>query len=267
MNEFAPPRQLNRYARSQMDNDLKEIFDGLSADVDSISLNPTTLERLRKQGINLPERPRHTPEESVNYLFNDQRKKQALHMYRQLPDLGDIPVPSIQSLYKEIRAAAVLGLHGAAITLSGILLEYALKYAAYKVEMGQFANYDSKKWDEFEALDFANAIGRATKNKLLTKEAKKSLNEFRVRFRNPYNHYNIRKITANYYHPELKVLDTKTKTVETRSVAAKDDPVLQALVKPIADADHVLEVIVYADSIVKYLWSQIKDLPNKRERA
>jgi hypothetical protein len=42
--------------------------------------------------------------------------------------------PSIQSLYNEIKEAIIFGLNGAAITLSGVLVEHALKYATYKIE-------------------------------------------------------------------------------------------------------------------------------------
>jgi len=241
---------------------LEEMLSVLGASADSISLSPTTIKRLKEQGIEIPKPERLTPEQIVNELFSQERKERTLQMYTRIPDLPDIPVASIQSLYTEIRAAIILGLHGAAITLCGILIEYVLKYSAYKIEMGGFVKYDAETWDEFEELDFAKAIGRANKNRLLTKEARKSLNDFRVRFRNPYNHYNIRKITANYYHEDLTILNTKTNEVEVRSVAAKDDPVLQAIVKPVADADSVLEVYVYADSIVRYLWTKIRDLPN-----
>lgn len=233
----------------------------LAAGADSVFLNPITVDRLRNQGIDIPEPRRLSPEESVDLLFSTERKEHALSVLKQLPDRFDIPVSSIQSLYLEIRAAIVLGLYGAAITLSGILVEYALKYATYKVEIGGFARFDATKWDEFEKLDFSNAISRANKNRLLTKDARRTLNDFRARFRNPYNHYNIRKITSNYYQPAFTSIDTKEDRVDVRQVAAKDNPILQAAAKPIADAENVLLVYAYADSVVRYLWNKIKDLP------
>jgi hypothetical protein len=240
---------------------LEDRLKELAAGADSVFLNPITAHRLREQGIDIPEPRQLSAEESVNILFREQRKEHALQVLRQLPERFDLPVASIQSLYLEIRAAIVLGLYGAAITLSGILVEYALKYAAYKVEMGGFANYDADKWDEFEKLDFAAAIARANKNRLLTKDARRTLNDFRSRFRNPYNHYNIRKITSNYYQQGFTSIDTKENEVDVRDVAAKDNPILQAAAKPIADADNVLLVYAYADSVVRYLWNKIKDLP------
>lgn len=242
---------------NSLENRLRE----LAASADSVFLSPTTLRRLREQGIDIPEPRRLSPEESVNVLFSDERKEHALQMLRQLPDRPDIPVSSIQTLYSEIRAAIVLGSYGGAITLSGILVEYALKYAAYKVEMGGFAKYDAAKWNEFEKLDFGRAITRADKNRLLTKDARELLHDLRVRFRNPYNHYNIRKITSNYYQEAFTSLDIRENQVEVRDVAAKDNPIVQAAAKPLADADNVLPVYASADSVVKYLWNKIKDLP------
>ena len=243
---------------------LEERVRELAAGADSVFLNPATVTKLKEQGIDLPEPRRLSAEESVNVLFSDQRKAHALQMLKQLPERPDLPVSSIQSLYLEIRAAIVLGLYGAAITLSGILVEYSLKYAAYKIEMGGFAKYDPDKWDEFERMALAAAITRADKNQLLTEEAKDLLHDFRQRFRNPYNHYNIRKITSNYYQENSTSLDTKENEVEIRDVAAKDNPILQAAAKPLADADNVILVYTYADSVVRYLWDRIKDLPTLR---
>jgi hypothetical protein len=175
---------------------LEELVSELAASADTAILNPVTKQRLKDRGIHLPQPPKLSLEEVIDLLFSEKRKLRALETARKLPETPEIPVPSVQSLYDEIREAAILGLYGAAITLSGILVEYMLKYAAYKVEMGGLVKYDAKKWDEFEMLDFSDAIGRANRNKLLTKEARKSLNLFRDRYRNPSNHYNIKKITS-----------------------------------------------------------------------
>lgn len=244
-----------------MSKSLEERLRELAASADSVFLSPITVSRLREQGIEIPQQRQLTPNEAADVLFADQRKAQAVRMLEQLPERPDVPVSSIQSLYSEIRAAIALGLYGAAITLCGILVEYTLKYAAYKIEMGGFANYDAEKWDEFERLDFSAAIARANKNRLLTRDARKSLNEFRAQFRNPYNHYNIRKITSNYLQQPLTTLNTRENKVKAQDVAAKDNPIVQAAAKPIADADNVLPVYAFADSVVKYLWIKIKDLP------
>lgn len=239
---------------------IEELLAELAGGADMVILNPSTKQRLEDSGVRIPEAQEISLEEAVDLLFSEKRKKAALEAARKIPAPPDIPIPSVQSLYGEIRAAATLGLFGAAITLSGILVEYMLKYAAYKVEMGGFVKYDPEKWDEFEELDFSDAIGRANRNRLLTKEARKLLHEFRERFRNPYNHYNIKKITSNYYAKDVSVLNTVTNEIEVKDVKAIDSPIFQAQVKPIADADNIFDVLNFANSVVVYLWNKIQHL-------
>lgn len=151
----------------------------------------------------------------------------------------------------------MLSLNGAAITLSGVLVEHALKYATYKIEMGGFVEYDPDKADEFERLTLGPAIDRAAKAGLLTSEVVDHLKLFKDTYRNPYNHYNIKKITQGC-EGEVTTINIETNEVETRHVKAKDSPVIQAQMKPQVDAASVLEVFVFVDSVVKYLWNKIK---------
>jgi hypothetical protein len=217
-------------------------------------LSPTTEERLGKRGIHIPKLAKLTLEQSIDLIFSEGRKQKALAIAKTLPQPPNIPVPSIQSLYNEIREAIILGLNGAAITLCGILVEHVLKYATYKVEIGDFTKYDSAKADEFERFALGSAIDRAAKAGLLTPDDTNKLRHFKDTYRNPYNHYNLKKITSTYYIEGVRVLNANTGDVEVRDIAAKDDPVIQAQVKPRADADKVLEVFVFADSVVKAVW-------------
>jgi hypothetical protein len=222
--------------------------------------SPTAIQRLKEKGLQIPESTKISLEKAVEDFFSEERKAAALEMAKKLPERLKIPVPAVVTLHNEIRTAAILGLNGAAITLSGILIEYMLKYATYKIEIGGFAKYDAKKTDEFEKLDFSNAINRADKNKLLTKKIKKELIEFKNDIRNPYNHYNIKKITSKIHNKNVTILDTNTGIIETKSIAAVDDPVIQSQAKPFADNVNVFPVIIFTDNIVKYLWNKISHL-------
>ncbi len=245
--------------------DVAEILSELASQGFDGILSPTTEERLEKRGIQLPRPPKLTLEQSIDLIFSEARKQKALAIARTLPQPPDIPVPSIQSLYNEIREAIILGLNGAAITLCGILVEHALKYATYKVEIGDFAKYDSAKADEFERFALASAIDRAAKAGLLTPDDTHKLRRFKDTYRNPYNHYNLKKITSNYYIEGVRVLNANTGDVEVRDIAAKDDPVIQAQVKPLADADKVIEVFAFADSVVKAMWFRLTQRADKAE--
>jgi hypothetical protein len=222
-------------------NDLAKVLSELAESHDVNILSEVTRERLKTMGIHLSEPPKRTLEESIEVLFSGQRKEIALGLARRLPEPPDIAAPSIQSLYGEIRLAIILGLNGAAITLSGILVEHVLKYATYKTEIGGFAKYDQAKTDEFEAFTLGPAIDRAAKAGLLDPELVAHLRLFKDAYRNPYNHYNIKKITAGC-SGEVTSLNIETGEVETRHVEAKDSPVIQAQMKPQVDAASVMEV-------------------------
>jgi hypothetical protein len=245
--------------------DVEEVLSELASQGFDAILSPTTEERLRKRGINIPKPPKLTLEESIDLVFGEAQKQRAMATARGLPQSPEIPVPSIQSLYHEIRLAIILGLNGAAITLCGILVEHALKYATYKVEVGGFANYDPDKADEFERITLGPAIDRAAKAGLVEPENVERLKDFKDRYRNPYNHYNLKKITSNYYTEDLRIVNTNTGEVEKRTVAAKDDPVLQAQVKPRVDADNVLDVFIFADSVVKAMWVKLNQFETNQE--
>jgi hypothetical protein len=223
-------------------------------------MSPVTEERLSRRGISIAKSPNLTLEQSIDLMFAETRKQRAIETAKGLPPSPDIPVPSIQSLYYEIRQAIILGLNGAAITLCGILVEYALKYAAYKVEMSGFAKYDPDKADEFERLTLGPAIDRAAKAGLIKADDVHKLREFKDQYRNPYNHYNLKKITSNYRINDVRIVNTKTGETERRAIDAKDDPVIQAQAKPIADRDNVLDVFIFADSVVKVLWIRLNQV-------
>jgi hypothetical protein len=243
-----------------MVTNLEEILSELAENAETATLSPTTIARLKERGIYIPTPPKRSLEESINLLFGKERKERALEVARNLPVLPDIPVPSIQLLYNEIRESIILGLNGAAITLSGVLVEYVLKYATYKVEMGEFAKYDPDKADEFERVTLGPAIDRAAKAGLLETRHVDQLRHFKDTCRNPYNHYNIKKITANYYVENVAILNTNTGEVETKNIAAKDDPVIQAQIKPHVDSDNVLDIFAFADSVVRVIWNKISNL-------
>jgi hypothetical protein len=237
-------------------NDLEKLLSELAENSDISILSPVTQERLNVQGIHIADPPKRTLEESIDLLFNEQRKERAIEIAKKLPAPPDMSAPSIQSLYNEIREAIIFGLNGAAITLSGVLVEHALKYATYKMEIGGFAKYDPAKTDEFENFTLGPAIDRAAKAGLLDSEHVDKLRLFKDRYRNPYNHYNIKKITEGC-HGDISILNTKTGEIETRHMEAKDSPVIQAQIKPYVDSASVFEVFGFADSVVKYLWNKI----------
>ena len=105
----------------------------LTKDADTIIAAPGTIEKLKEQGLPFEEIPAQT----IDELFAE-RKKTALGVVHNLPRLPDQKIlsPAIKSLYQEIRECIFFGLNGAAITLTGNLIEFVLKHATFVKERG-----------------------------------------------------------------------------------------------------------------------------------
>lgn len=245
---------------------IKEQVEQAISEGKQIVANPKTLNKLREVGMDIPDGSGVTPwEEYVKDLFNDEHKDQALERVRKLPPLPDLNVEALIIQYSEILKCVAYGLNGAAITLCCVLVEFMLKFAIFKVEMGGFGKYDESKWDELENLEFGDAIGRAANNRLLSSSQKKKLNEFRVQIRNPYLHYNIKKITKDMILRNVERLNLATGEVKTLNIPAKGDPTVQPSAKLFNDERQVFDVFAFTNSIVTELWDKIQPLQGKKD--
>ena len=236
-----------------MIKDIQKIMNELAGNSDTIIANPKMLEELRRSGVPLETVPAPT----VNQLFN-QRKKNALMKIGQLPSLPHGLPPAVQALYQEIRECIFFGLNGAAITMSAILIEFVLKHTVFIKEAGGYQKANTQDWDKFENMELGPVINRAKRAGILDTKIAKRLDSFRKTIRNPYSHYNIRKITYGVVAEKVKQLDTNTGAVIEVDMAAKDHPMIQAQVKPWVDENNVLAVFTFADEVVKSLLSQIQ---------
>jgi hypothetical protein len=236
-----------------MIEDIEKIMSELAGNSDTIIINPQTLEELRRSGVPLG----IVPAPTVDQLF-DQRKKNAFMKIGQLPSLPQGLPPAVQALYQEIRECIFFGLNGAAITMSAILIEFVLKHTVFIKEAGGYQKANTQDWDQFENMELGPAINRAKRAGVLDTKMATRLNSFRKTVRNPYSHYNIKKITYGVVAEKVKQVDTKTGVVTKVDMAAKDHPMIQAQVKPWVDENNVLAVFTFADEVVKYLLSQIQ---------
>lgn len=237
-----------------MARDIKKLMDELVKDADRIIVNPSELKKLITQGLPIEVIPAQT----IDKLF-EERKANAFLKVEALPPLPEEVQPATQALYQEIRECIFFGLNGAAITMSSILIEFMLKHAIFIKEAGGYQKADPEKWDEFEEMELSPAINRAKRVGLLDSKMAKRLHSFRVTIRNPYNHFNIKKITQNVVAEKVKRLDTITGEVEEIDIPAKDSPMIQAQAKPIVDEHYVLSIFYFADEVVKHLLPQIKN--------
>ncbi len=236
-----------------MIEDIEKIMREHAGDSITIIINPKTLEELRRSGI-----PFNTiPAPTIEQLF-DKRKRIALTKAGQLPSLPQGLPPAVQALYQEIRECIFFGLNGAAITMSAILIEFVLKHTVFIKEAGSNEKANPHDWDQFENMELSPAINRAKRVGVLDARMAKRLHSFREAIRNPYSHFNIKKITYDVVAERVKRVDTTTGATSEEDMAAKDHPMIQAQVKPWVDEHNVLLVFAFADEVVKYLLSQIQ---------
>jgi hypothetical protein len=225
----------------------------LAGNSDTIIINPETLEELKRSGVPFDTVPAPT----IDQLF-EERKQNAFLRVAQLPSLPQGLPPAVQALYQEIRGCIFFGLNGAAITMSAILIEFILKHTTFIKEAGDYQNADPKNWDQFENMELGPAINRAKRSGVLDAKMADRLDSFRKTIRNPYSHYNIKKITQNVVASKVKQVNTKTGEIAEVDLEAKDHPMIQAQVKPWMDEHNLVAVFNFADEVVKYLLRQIE---------
>jgi len=233
--------------------DINQFLTGLVKGSTHIIASPKTIKDLISQGVKFDEpSTSKSTEELIGDLF-DKRKEQALKLklFNDFPPVPNIATPTITSLYDEIRECILLGLNGAAISLSAILVEFSLKHGIVKFNKGK--EYDKTEWDRIENIELGEAIIEAKRLGILNDVWVGPLNDFKDNLRNPYLHYNIKKITKNVIAGKTKRLNVATQKVTEENIPAEDNPVVWTLAKKFVDREHVLKAFGFADTLIKYL--------------
>jgi hypothetical protein len=232
--------------------DINQFLTDLASGSTHIIANPKTIKDLMAKGVKFDSPPYKKIEELVADLF-EKRKEQALSLklFNNFPSVPDIPTPTIISLYDEIRECILLGLNGAAISLSAILVEFSLKHSIVKFNKGN--EYDKGEWERIENMELGLAIAEAKRLKIINKTWVELLEDFKDKLRNPYLHYNIKKITKDVVAGKTKKFDIATQKVTEEDVLAEDNPVVWTLAKKFVDRDYVLHAFGFADTLIKYL--------------
>lgn len=207
----------------------------------AIIVNPNTLSKLQKDGLKLDQPNLITPQEFVNNLF-EVKKKLALDALDRITTIPNIPNPVIGLLWKEITECVLFGNNGAAISLSAVLVEYTLKEAIIK---NKYSNeYNAEEWDKIEEIDFGVAINHAMKAGILSDEStKKKFLDFKNDVRNPYLHYNIKKITKGVGLDKVKKIDINTQKIEEVQLNTESDPILWSSAKKFVDKEKLKKVL------------------------
>jgi hypothetical protein len=234
-------------------NSLDDFLSSLVGGSTHAILNPKTLGDLQKKGVKF-DRPREkSVDEALEELFS-KRKALAASAIAKFPTPPNIAIPTIGFLYDEIRECIIFGLYGAAISLSAILVEFSLKHAIVrKLESGAF---DKSVWERVENIELGAVITEAKSSGIITGEIEKKLINFKNTVRNPYLHYNIKKLIKNVEVKKVKRVDTVTRKVEELDLIAEDNPITWVFAKKFVDKERVFNSFKFADSVVKYLFEE-----------
>lgn len=239
--------------------DFDEFLRSLADGCDELHCGPNGAELIQRLGGKLdPPGPSKTAEQRLDELF--ERRRVAAHtLLGALPSRLRESVPPIEALHDEMIECALFGLNGAAISLSGIFVEFVLKHACFITERGGYRNYDADAWAMFEGprSTLGPVIERAYELELIDDHQKAELTRFKDTIRNPYNHYNIQKITSTVVFEKVKVIDLVKQTHELRDIAVRDDPVLQPSAKRHVDAAEVRQTLRFADEVARVLLDKL----------
>lgn len=223
-----------------MDDDLKKKLDELVKHADYIVSNPDTLEKMKAKGLPIKS-VFTTYNEYLDKLFEEKRKISD-SLIKKLPRLDEnIANATIQSLYDELKQCFVLGIPGAGITLAVILLELTLKYRLFEERVKSDKN---SPWEHIEQLDFTKVVNTLKNQKVISLEEKKELDKFNEETRNPYIHYNIKKLLKDVVATELPSINIETgEVVIHRNVKATDYPHLWFSAKKVRDKQSVESIV------------------------
>jgi len=232
-------------------SDLDDFLANISTGATHIITSPKTIDELQKKGVKFDAKKPRTADQIIEGLFQE-RKENAIANVAKFPSAPDIAIPTIGFLYDEIRECILFGLNGAAISLSAVLVEFALKHAIIQKLRGD--TYDRAEWDRLENTELGPTIDEAYKLKLVDKKTKEALVDFKNKIRNPYLHYNIKRITKDVVARKVTKVDTRTRKTEEVDLPAEDNPIVWGFAKRFADRERVLDVFIFADRIAKYLF-------------
>jgi len=232
---------------------INDLLTELAKNATHMISKPETIEKLQRQGVKFDEPKKITPEQAVENIFA-QRKAIALTNITKFVSPPDIAIPTIGFLYDEIRECILFGLYGAAISLSAVLVEFSLKHAIVRKKFGDI--YKESEWDRVEMMELTPTIKEAKQLGVIDEDTEKKLTSFKDSIRNPYLHYNIKKITKNVAAKKVKRFDIKTREVKEVDLDAKNNPIIWGFAKRFADKEMVFQVFGFADYMVKYLFSK-----------
>jgi hypothetical protein len=137
-------------------------------------------------------------------------------------------------------------------------VEFSLKHAIVKKTRRNI--YDKAEWDRIENMEFGPTIAEAKELTIINDKQEDALKSFKNTVRNPYLHYNIKKITKRVAANKIKKINVDSQKVEELDVPAEDNPVLWGFAKKFVDRETVFDIFTFADRMVKEFLEEKHDI-------
>ena len=135
-------------------------------------------------------------------------------------------------------------------------VEFSLKHAIVRKNKGGV--YDKAEWDRLENMELGPTIVEAKKLGIIEDTQREALKSFKNTIRNPYLHYNIKRITKKVAANKVKKIDINTQEVQELDIPAEDNPVLWGFAKKFVDRETVFDAFTFSDKIVKELFCDFR---------
>lgn len=223
-------------------NAIQKKIDELVKQSDYQIAKPETIEIMKSKGLPIKSVP-ITYDEYIEKLF-EEKKKLSGTLIKKFPHLNDsVANATIQSLYDELRECFVLGIPGAGITLSVILIELAFKYRLYQERL---KDDPKSSWSRMEQLHFSDVVEELRKKFVITEDEKNELDTFNRDVRNSYIHYNIQKLVKDMVIEKLPSINIATgEVVIETNVGTEDKPHLWFSAKKVLDKRTIVSIVTF----------------------
>lgn len=217
--------------------DIKAKLDELVKNSNYFVASPDTIEQLKSLG--LPIKSVMTSyKEYLDKLF-EKRRNEANNLIDKLPLLNDkIANGSVSFLYEEFKECFLLGIPGASIVLSILLLDLSAKFRLFE----ERKNVNSKaSWKPIEEMLLREVIIELRNFGVIDDDEEQDLLVFNRNIRNNYLHYNIQKLVKDMILEKLPSFDLKTgETTFMENVKASNYPMLWFSAKKVLDEKSVI---------------------------
>lgn len=103
-------------------------------------------------------------------------------------------------------------------------------------------------------MELGPTIAEAKLLTIINDKQEIALKSFKDTIRNPYLHYNIKKITKRVAAKNVKKLNINTQKVEELDIPAEENPVLWSFAKKFVDREMVIDVFKFVDKTIRELF-------------